>query len=338
MSDTNTSSEDTSGEQLDFEDLDNFSSSFFGQKKDVSEEPAKLPDNNESSDDTSGDVITGEDESEGDDPEDTEDQDDEEQENTPEPEGKKPSRSQQRITELNTKYREAERREQALLQRLEALENGSQKTAEPPAKAATENTTPTPADQNEDGTDKYPLGEFDPGFIRDLTKHTIAEAQREAAETRSQTEAQERQQREAEALHNEWKEKEVPAKERYPDYGEKVASLEEVFADVDPAYGEYLAQTVMAMDKGPDVLYYLSNHPDEARSIIKSGGVKAVIQLGRLESRFFEEDKPQPKPKVSSAPTPPPQNKGSAGGKRSVSPDTDDLDAFASEFFKKSKR
>lgn len=328
--------EDTSGEQLDFEDLDNFSSSFFGQKKDAPEEPAKPSDESEEKDDTSGDVITEVDEDETDDPEDTEDHDDQEEADKQEPEGKKPSRSQQRITELNTKYREAERREQALLQRLEALENGS-KTEAPKSTGQVVDTTPTPADQNEDGTDKYPLGEFDPGFIRDLTKHTIAEAQKEAAETRSQTEAQERMQREAEALHNEWKQKEVPAKERYPDYGERVASLEDVFADVDPQYGEYLAQTVMAMDKGPDVLYYLSNHPDEARSIIKSGGVKAVIQLGRLESRFLGEDKPQPKPKVSSAPTPPPQNKGSAGGKRSVSPDTDDLDAFANEFFKKRK-
>jgi len=325
--------EDTSGEQLDFEDLDNFSSSFFGQKKDAPEEPAKLPDESEEKDDTSGDVITDVEEDETDDSEDTENHDDQEEAEKPEPEGKKPSRSQQRITELNTKYREAERREQALLQRLEALENGS-KTTEPPAKAAVD-TTPTPSDQNEDGTDKYPLGEFDPGFIRDLTKHTIAEAQKEAADQRSQTEAKERQQREAEALQTEWKNKEVPAKERYPDYGERVASLEDVFADIDPAYGEYIAQTVMAMDKGPDVLYYLSNHPDEARSIINSGGVKAVIQLGRLESRFMGEDKPQPKPKVSSAPTPPPQNKGSAGGKRSISPDTDDLDAFASEFFKR---
>jgi len=337
MSDNNNEVVDTSGEQLDFDDLDNFSSSFFGQNKDAQEEPAKPSDDSEEIEDTSGDVITDVDDDGIDDQDDTDDHDDQEEADKPEPEGKKPSRSQQRITELNTKYREAERREQALLARLEALENGSKKTDEPLQTKSSVDATPAPTDQNEDVTDKYPLGEFDPNFIRDLTKHTIAEAQKEAAAERSKADNEARQRQEAEVLQSQWQEKQGPVKERYPDYGEKVASLESVFADVDPDYGEYLAQTVMAMDKGPDVLYYLSNNPEEARAIVKQGGVKAVISLGRLESRFMEEEKPQPKPKVSSAPVPPPQNKGSAGGRRSVAPDTDDLDAFANEFFKRKK-
>ena len=90
------------------------------------------------------------------------------------------------------------------------------------------------------------------------------------------------------------------------------------------------------MDHGPDVLYYLSNHPEEAHAIVNSGAQKATLALGRIEARFVEAEatKVLAKPKITKAPPPPTATaRGTGGGGRSVSPDTDDLDAFASEFF-----
>ena len=112
----------------------------------------------------------------------------------------------------------------------------------------------------------------------------------------------------------------------------------DVFSGLDKQYGDFLAQAIMSMDNGPDVLYYLAENKDEAKRIVESGATKAVISLGRLEARFdtSEETKPTPRQKVTKAPTPPQHlNKGSAAVKQAVTPDTDDLDAFEAEFFKK---
>jgi len=94
------------------------------------------------------------------------------------------------------------------------------------------------------------------------------------------------------------------------------------------------------MDKGPDVLYYLSNHPEEANSIVNSGAQKATLALGRIESRFLKSEQDAPKPKLTKAPAPPPrgaQARGTNGAYIAVAPDTDDLDAFEQEFFKPRK-
>ena len=196
-------------------------------------------------------------------------------------------------------------------------------------------------DKNEDGTDKYPLGMFDEAYQDDrfnyMKEKFIAE-QREALER----EAQEAETRRAqEALTNSWNEKLDPARERYPDFNEKGENLLETFADLDPAYGEYLTAMIMSMDYGPDVLYFLSNNIDEAERIVKLGPQGATIALGRIEARFdraSDEDgerETKPRPKVSKASPPPPRNRGSNAALPEVTDDTDDLDAFSAKLFKK---
>ena len=94
----------------------------------------------------------------------------------------------------------------------------------------------------------------------------------------------------------------------------------------------------MSMDKGPDVLYYLSSNPDEAKEIVNSGAQKATIALGRIEARFLDDetDTKTVKQKVSKAPVPPPKNKGSSATKMSLDATSDNvnLDALAKELAK----
>jgi len=338
---------DTSN-NVDIDDLDALSSSLFGQKVEdskpaepaSSEEPVKEEAEETSGDDTNtesdGDD-TQEEETEGDESE--EDSEDEEEDATEEPAPKpKRNRYQERITELVTARREAERRLAALEEQLNNPQNKEQAKTEAPTKAA-ELRAPDPTEKNEDGTEKYPLGEFDPGYIRDLTRHTFEEMTRESqtkeAQTREAREAEEK----ANQLQTEWNTRLAPAQERYPDYQEQIATLEPLFTGVDESYGEYLAQTLMAMDHGPDVLYYLAQNIDEAQSIFALGAQRATLKLGRIDATFetSEQEQPQPKVKrVTKAPTPPAhQNKGSAGARPAVPPDTDDLDAFAATFFKR---
>lgn len=331
------SNEQTPVESVE-DDLDTFSAELFGQSK-APKEPA-----------SSEEVIEAED---SDAKEDTHseieddtlaDEDDNEGEEAEEPQPKpKKNRFQERIDELTGKAREAERREADVKARLDAILarlEQNEKTEPSPTQKVVENTGPQPEDTHEDGTDKYPLGEFDPQYIRDLTRHTLQE-ERNAMKVQEEQESQNREvETQQAALQSEWNDKLGPAQERYPDFQEKGQQLVDTFDGIDPSYGEYLSATLMNMEFGPDVLYYLANNVDEATKIVNSGAAKATIALGRLEAKFAfaDEEKQKARPKVSQAPTPPPHvNKGSSVSHAEVPDDTDDLDAFASKLFTKKR-
>src|SRR3546814_11078038 len=89
------------------------------------------------------------------------------------------------------------------------------------------------------------------------------------------------------ALQSEWQAKLGPAQERYPDFKEKGEELIENFTDLDEAYGEYLSSTLMSMEYGPDVLYYLASNPEEAKKIVTSGPQKDSIALVLPEARLM---------------------------------------------------
>lgn len=337
------------------DDLDAFSADFFGQNK---PEPEQASEGEEqSNEDSSEEDATNENENLGEDdtPANEDDateeaeveEDEEDSDPAPDPNTlKKPkSRFQERIDELTGKAREAERREQALRDEFENLkrtiENQNQNDQPVPKPTGNVDTSPTPDDKNEDGSNKYPLGEFDPTYIRDLTKHTL-ESERKALIEQDKREAEERQNEEQKAqLTAGWQEKLGPAQERYPDFMTKGDTLVNSFSDLDQKYAEYLTATIMSLEYGPDVLYYLANNIDEARRIIDSGATKATVALGRIEAKFLqaEVEKQKVRPRVSKAPEPPAHlNKGNSVAKAEISDDTDDLDAFASKFFTSKKR
>lgn len=318
---------------VDDTDLDQFSAEFFGQNK--APEPAsskeevdeEVPDDAPTPD---GDGTPEDDTL--DDEDDSDDSDQDEPEKDPAP--KKKNRFQERIDEVVGKQRETERKLEDALAKLAAAEK---KPTPAPAPVVVEDTRPRADDLLEDGTDKYPLGEFDPNFIVDLTKHTL-ETETKAMQARTEQEAKARVIEDQKAqLATDWEEKLVPAQERYPDFQDKGNELVAAFSNLDQNYAEYLTATIMSMDFGPDVFYYLASNPDEAFKIVGSGATRATVALGRLEAKFADADeaKQKAKPKISKAPTPPPTNRGTAPAKIEVDDTTDDLDAFASKFFKK---
>lgn len=320
------------------DDLDTFSAEFFGQNKAESEQASPgVKDTDDVESDAKKDTHSEETDTLA-----NEEDDDAEVDETPSEEAPKPkkNRFQERIDEL-VKDREAEKRERLALEaKLELLLNDKKQNKETVV-AKTEDKGPAADDKNEDGSDKYPLGEFDPQYIADMVSYKFDQKEKATEAAR----AQEAQQRELDsqraAIEANWNEKLGPAKERYPDFDEKGQTLNDTFSGIDQAYGEYLGATLMAMDYGPDVLYYLANNVDEAQKIVAAGPTKATIALGRLEAKFAfaDEEKQKARPKVSKAPTPPDHlNKGSAVARIDVAPDTDDLDAFSAQFFEKRRK
>jgi len=309
------------------DDLDAFTLDLFGQRKTESTE-AKVEVEQED-DPTDEEEVT---EAQNTTDELT-DEDVKEEDEAPPPKPK--SKVQERIDELVRQREETKREAEALRKEFEEF-----KKAQTTEKPAVKTNEPTPEDILESGEAKYPLGEFDPAYIRDLTRFTLAQ-ERAQAKIRDEVERSERIQQEAQtALLGSWNEKVTAAKAQYPDLQEKAETLLRSFDGLETGYAGYLSTVLMSMDHGPDVLYYLSNNPEEATQIVNSGAQKATLALGRIEAKFYEVDaqKQLAKPKVSKAPPPPTATaRGTGGGAKTVEPDTDDLDAFTQEFFRKRK-
>ena len=250
------------------------------------------------------------------------------------------SKVQERIDELVRQREDAKREADAKIDAMrKEFEDklAALKPPEPPKTAPT-GGEPDPDATNADGSPKYALGEFDPQYIRDLTKFTLETERAAVLERETQQKQIQAQQEAVQQLQQSWNTKVESAKEKYPDLIEKGQALLGGFANLPPAYSDYLTTVLQSMDHGTDVLYYLSNHPEEAHAIVNSGAQKATLALGRIEARFVEAEatKVLAKPKITKAPPPPSATaRGTGGGGRSVTPDTDDLDAFASEFFSK---
>lgn len=303
---------------------------------DVTDEP-------EGETDDVADEQTPEDEEKEDDAEDVKEEDTSESEDTEDKDDaedffKKKNRVplKDRIKALTRVAKEAERREAEALRKLAAIESRTSDASgqQTPVKDG----APDPDSRDEHGNLKYPLGEFDPLFVRDLTRFALAEdlaviKAKEAEEARQAAD-----QARAERLFASWNEKLEAAEEVYEDIRPTIQSLDSALRGLDPEYGTYLTQTIMEMDLGPEVLYYLGGNPGEAQKIVAMGPTAATLALGRLEGRISsaleKNKKAEPEPvRVSAAPIPPPVNRGT-GGKKNIRPDTDDLDAFESLFFK----
>lgn len=315
--------------QIDIaDDLDAFSDDFFGRKSPEAPATTEAAEQEDADDDAEVAEVQKEDPEEDVDPE-------AEFKETP----PKKKTFQDRVDEL-VKQREDIKREGD--QRLEQLRKEFEEkiaALQPKTAPVPEAGEPKPTDLNADGTQKYELGEFDPHYIRDLTRHTLeVESQKVAVQRQAEHQAQVQQQA-AQELQTGWNTKVEAAKEAYPDLIEKGQALLNGFNGLPNDYANYLSTILMSMDKGPDVLYYLSNNPQEAREIVNSGAQRATLALGRIEAKFLDADaqKQLAKPKVSKAPVPPGSNRarGTNGAFVSVAADTDDLEAFEREFFKK---
>ncbi len=321
----------TEGQVVDTDNLDAFSADFFGRKEAKPEATTPEAEQEETT------------EQEVEDPkaQDTEVDPNEDAEAEFKEAPPKKKTVQDRIDELVKQREDAKREGDVKLEALrkefqEQLAKLQPKQTDQELKA----TEPQPGDLKEDGTPKYDLGEFDPQYIRDLTRHTLEQERAQAAIKADEDQRVKDQQRQGQELQTSWNEKVETAKVEYPDFEEKGAQLLNGFGNLDQNYATYLSTLLMSMDKGTDVLYYLSSNPEEAVKIVNSGAQRATLALGRIEAKFLEADaeKQLAKPKMSKAPAPAPANvraRGTNGAFVAVAPDTDDLDAFSSEFFKR---
>lgn len=287
---------------------------------------------------------TVEEEEDSDNPDEDDDEEDSEEKGDNEEEDensskKKPNRFQKRINDLVAEREAEKRRAKELEKRLEALE--AKKTDDAnnsPKQEEQQEKSPNPDDLTSEGKPKYPLGKYDPDYIKDLAEFTVERKQKQIDAERQEKQRQEQTEKQRVELEENWNAKLEPAKVRYPDFDEKGEALMGIVQNYEAGYAEYLATQIMDMDHGPDVLYYLGENLDEAANIMEKGPAKATLELGYLNGKFrnASQEKAKAKPKVSKAPKPPRTvNKGSNQSMPDVDLDTDDLDSFSGVLFKK---
>lgn len=335
------------------EDLSSFKAMFMDEKKEPQE---AIEDNALATDeDTDAVIDTDEDADEEESPEEDDasetpddDGDQEEEEEKPAEEDKskrkKPS-AQTRINELTRNYRQ-EQRERAqeraeFMARIEALETRKPDSSQesPSIRASLPQGAPTPDAVNAKGEPKYPLGEFDPQFIFDLTEFSIEHKSKEIEDRRNrETQATQIAQAQT-AIKAQWAEKLEAYEENVPDIRDSIENLVDSFQSVDPAYGEYLATTIMTSENGPAIMEYLSQNIGEAQKIVASGPAAATFSIGRLDAKLskparLNEEEKRNKKTSGAAPPPPKGTRGSSKGNPSVRPDTEDLAAFKRVFLK----
>jgi hypothetical protein len=284
------------------------------------------------------------------DPDEDEDDEDEHEEDDDRPRAKtRKNTVQERINELTADKHEARRmaeaaiaREEAIRKEFEALKASVEKGKAPESKELRDRLpdgAPSPDAKDDEGEPLYPLGEFDPQYITDLTKFTI-ERETKAANERAAQEAQAREfAKVQQEIADTWIERVNEVEKEIPELRDEMKTLTETFHNIEPAYGEYLASTIMISEVGPEIMHYLSQNIGEAQSIVASGPAAATLALGRLEARLMKSstsaEKEKSNKKVSSAPPPPENLTRGKGSRFSVAPDTDNQDAFEEMFFQK---
>jgi hypothetical protein len=294
----------------------------------------------EAVDETEDDSLANENEDDDETEDEEQDEDEDEEEVVEVPQIKvKRNRAQERIEQLLERERLANDRAHALEVRLAALEAGkevSSKEEVPNIREQLSADAPSPDAKDKDGEPLYELGEFDPKFIRDLTKFTIEQEMKEASE-KAQIEARNNEIKAAQAeINHKWNDNLEKVEAEIPEIRDNIRTLTNTFADLDPGYGEYLASTIMNMDQGPQIMNYLSQNIGEAQKIVASGPAAATLALGRLDARLTKPSTSQEEKRnrqVSKASEPPAIQARGHGGKFTVADDTEDLDAFEKKFF-----
>lgn len=216
--------------------------------------------------------------------------------------------AQERIDELTRARREAER-EAAHWRKL--AEQAS------PAKAAEESVE---AGDGAPDPDTFDYGEADPKYIAALVAHETKKAIDADRLDRAQSEQDQAQARVWEAAHE-------AARAKFADFDEVV--MESAKRNEWPLSREMYASAMEAESPG-DVLHHLATNPGEARRIAALSPLSQAREIGKLEARLTEPAaSTAPKPKTATdAPIPPETGARGAGGRFTVSPDTDDFAAF----------
>ena len=160
---------------------------------------------------------------------------------------------------------------------------------------ALEATTKQPQQTGEPDRAKY---DSDEAYLRAVIRHDAADAARNVVQTHDQQrEQQGKQSASDEAISKSWNEREKTFAATTKDYD--AVATEFVESEMH-AFSEPAKRAIVESEKGPELIYYLATHPDEADKFEGLSPYRQAALIGKLEDRITP-----PTRKPSTAPTPP---------------------------------
>lgn len=196
---------------------------------------------------------------------------------TPETSEEKPKGGfQRRIGELTRNWREAERRNEELMEVLQRLAP-KQYTPEEPKAAPT--------------LEQHGYNENE--YQKALVEYAKAEARREVQETLKREREEATKQTRAESFRS-----------RESEFADSVEDYYDVVYSPTTPISQTMAEVIAESEHGAALAYHLGKNPQIARALYSLPPIQAARELGRLEAKLAE---PKPKPVVTKAPPPPPK-------------------------------
>lgn len=193
---------------------------------------------------------------------------------------RKPRGVEKRISELTGNWREAERRAQKLEQMLESMIS---KETKPPAQ-------PTVTESQEPSLDQFKTYEEYVAAVADHRAEQKVQALLKQQEEQRQKQDAERQRAEQRSTFQ----------AKAEEFATTTPDFDEVAFNPSLPVTDVMADALNLSDKGPEILYHLGKHPEEAARISRLSPVQAALEIGRLEAKL---SLPQPRT-VTKAPPP----------------------------------
>jgi len=186
---------------------------------------------------------------------------------------KKPyqSAAEARIGKAVAAQKDAERRAAQLEQELTRYRT-------PPAPAAPPQAPAKPTEDSEPDPNRYEGLQYDPRYIRDLTAHHARLAWQAIAQQQQQKADQARDQQLEQERMRGHQERLTAARTKYPDFDQRL--------NLDTWISTPMAHAITESPVGPELLLYLSDHPQDAQRIATLHPIQAMREMGKLEARY----------------------------------------------------
>lgn len=142
-----------------------------------------------------------------------------------------------------------------------------------PAAKATAEAEPNPSDAA-----KYPNGEFDRQFLKDQARWEARQEFQQQEEARTRTAREQQQHQFRTQAEREWQTRLQAAKVKTPDW--------DVRFKPDTPVDTRIMPHLITQDDGPELLLYLSDHPDLAQRLVTLPPIAQIVELGKISGRL----------------------------------------------------
>lgn len=200
-------------------------------------------------------------------------------------EGKPAQNAETRKQQLAAEVQELLTQRRQLRDEVNRLKTGEKPAESPTARPVTQGDDAEPNPENEE---KYPMGAYDPKFVKDLSAWQFRQLRAEEQRAEQQKEAR----KQAEVVETTWKQRTQAAAERYPDFAEKAyrPELDRLIPE-----GSVMDGYILTNEAGADLLYYLGGNLAEAERIGNLDPYSAMEALVAIKQSLSSKATPQRK-------------------------------------------